>query len=214
MNEILANIAVVAATMGTIAFLVPQISKLIRTGDSSGVSTTWASLGLVTNVGWAAYLSSQGFWIAILAPIFTIVAYALTMWALVRTGRDPRQSYLLGAVWGVLLTATALVAGWTALGVVLGLSYGVMLTPSVWTAFRTADPSGISPGTWRIGIVEALLWGYYGWFHGDIGILTFSVVGLVGSVLMLTRYHSTRGQVDSTAQRRRHTTSGVSSSLR
>jgi uncharacterized protein with PQ loop repeat len=214
MNEILANIAVVAATMGTIAFLVPQISKLIRTGDSSGVSTTWASLGLVTNVGWAAYLSSQGFWIAILAPIFTIVAYALTMWALVRTGRDPRQSYLLGAVWGVLLTATALVAGWTALGVVLGLSYGVMLTPSVWTAFRTANPSGISPGTWRIGIVEALLWGYYGWFHADIGILTFSVVGLVGSMLMLTRYHSTRGRVDSTAQRRRHTTSGVSSSLR
>jgi len=51
MNEILANIAVVAATMGTIAFLVPQITKLIRTGDSSGVSTAWASLGLVTNVG-------------------------------------------------------------------------------------------------------------------------------------------------------------------
>ena len=203
MNEILANIAVVAATMGTIAFLVPQISKLIRTGDSSGVSTAWASLGLVTNVGWAAYLSSQGFWIAILAPIFTVVAYALTMWALVRTGRDPRQSYLLGAAWGVLLAATALVAGWTALGVVLGLSYGVMLAPSIWTAFRTANPSGISPGTWWIGIAEAFLWGYYGWFHADIGILTFSVVGVVGSVLMLVRYHSTRSEVEVATQLKR-----------
>ncbi|MEE8407566.1 MAG: PQ-loop domain-containing transporter [Acidimicrobiia bacterium] len=196
MNQLLANVAAVAATVGTIAFLIPQITKLIRTGDSSGVSTTWAALGLVANVGWAAYLSSQGFWIAILAPIFTVVAYALTMWALVRTGRDPRQSFLLGAAWSVLLAATALAAGWTALGVVLGLSYGVMLTPSIWTAFRTADPSGISPGTWWIGIAEALLWGYYGWFHTDIGILTFSAVGVVGSVLMLVRYHTTRSQVE------------------
>ena len=195
MNQTLANVAVVAATVGTIAFFVPQISKLIRTGDSAGVSTTWAALGLVTNVGWFAYMINQSLWVAILAPFVTIIAYALTMWALVRTGRDPRKSYLVAVVWGVLLMATALLAGWTTLGVVLGLSYGVMLTPSVWTAFRTADPSGISPGTWRIGIAEAFLWGYYGWFHADVGILTFSVVGLVGSVLILARYASTRGQV-------------------
>jgi len=68
--------------------------------------------------------------------------------------------------------------------------------PSIWTAFRTADPSGVSPGTWWIGIAEAFLWGYYGWFWADIGILTFSAVGVVGSVLMLARYHSTRSQVE------------------
>ncbi len=196
MNQTLVNVAAVAATVGTIAFLVPQISKLIRTGDSAGVSTTWAALGLVTNAGWFAYMINQSLWVAIPAPLITMVAYALTMWALVRTGRDPRSSYLLGVVWGVLLMATALLAGWTTLGVVLGLSYGVMLTPSVWTAFRTADPSGISPGTWSIGIAEAFLWSYYGWFHSDVGILTFSVVGLVGSLVMLARYHSTRGQVE------------------
>ena len=87
-------------------------------------------------------------------------------------------------------------AGWTTLGVVLGLSYGVMLTPSVWTAFRTADPSGISPGTWWIGIAEDFLWGYYLWIHSDVGMLAFSVVSLVGSLVMVARYHSTRGQVE------------------
>ena len=51
MDQALANVAVVATTVGTIAFLVPQISKLIRTEDSAGVSTTWAALGLVTNAG-------------------------------------------------------------------------------------------------------------------------------------------------------------------
>ncbi len=59
-----------------------------------------------------------------------------------------------GRAWAFYMTlmATALLAGWTTLGVVLGLSYGVMLT--------------------------------------------FSVVGLVGSLVMLARYHSTRGQVE------------------
>ena len=76
MNQTLANVAVVAATVGTIAFLVPQISKLIRTGDSAGVSTTWAALGLVTNVGWFAYMINQSLWVAILAPFVTIIAYA------------------------------------------------------------------------------------------------------------------------------------------
>jgi len=109
---------------------------------------------------------SQGVWIAILAPVFTVVAYALTMWALLRTGRDPRQSYLLGSAWGVLLTGTALVAGWTTLGVVLGLSYGVMLT--------------------------------------------FSAVGVVGSVLMLARYHSTQSEVDVVTELKR-SPSGVTS---
>lgn len=70
-----------------------------------------------------------------------------------------------------------------------------------------ANPLGVDPishgrplrnltGPWSIGIAEAFLWGYNGWFHSDVGILTFSVVGLVGSLVMLARYHSTRGQVE------------------
>ena len=65
MDQALANVAVVATTVGTIAFLVPQISKLIRTEDSAGVSTTWAALGLVTNAGWFAYMINQNLWVAI-----------------------------------------------------------------------------------------------------------------------------------------------------
>ncbi len=192
MSATLANIAVVAATLGTVTFLMPQIVKLLRTGDSSGVSTTWPALGFISNIGWFAYLISQELWLSIVAPLVTFIAYAVTLWALARTGRDLRASYWRGVAWAVLLVATTLAAGWTTLGVVLGLSYGVMLAPSVWTAFRTMDPSGISAGTWWIGIAEAVLWGYYGWYHGDSGILTFSVVGLVGSALMLVRFYATR----------------------
>ena len=195
MNETLATVAVVAATASTFTFLLPQIVKLIRTRDSAGVSTTWPALGFVTNVGWFAYMVNQQLWIAVFAPFVTFVSYLVTLWALSRTGRSLRDSAARGLVWTGLLVTTTIVAGWQTLGVVLGLSYGVMLAPSVWTAFRTADPSGISPGTWWIGVAEAVLWGYYGLFHIDAGIITFGIVGVVGAVLMLLRYYSTRGSV-------------------
>ena len=162
MTETLANIAIVAATLTTITFLGPQIVKLVRTGDSAGVSSTWPALGFVTNVGWFTYVISQQLWTATLAPFATFLSYAVIMWALGRTGRDLRSSFARGAVWTALLVGTTVVAGWTTLGVMLGLSYGVMLAPSIWIAYRTSNPSGISPGTWWIGSAEALLWGYFG----------------------------------------------------
>lgn len=195
MTETLANIAIVAATAGTITFLLPQIVKLVRTGDSAGVSSTWPALGFVTNVGWFTYVISQELWPAMLAPFVTFVSYAVTLWALARTGRELKGSMFRGGAWTLLLAGTAILGGWTALGIVLGLSYGVMLAPSVWTAFRTDDPSGISPGTWWIGVAEALLWGYYGLFHFDRGIITFGVVGTIGSTLILARYYSTRARL-------------------
>ena len=195
MTELSANIAVIAATIGTVTFLVPQIVKLIRTKDSTGVSTTWPALGFVTNVGWFVYVISQSLWAAMVAPFVTFLSYGVTLWALARTGRDLRASAVRGLGWAALLGTTAAVLGWAALGVVLGLSYGVMLAPSVWTAYRTEDPSGISPGTWWIGTVEAVLWGYYGVFHADAGIITFGIVGVLGSALMLIRYYTTRPSV-------------------
>ncbi len=194
MNQTLANIAVVLATISTVSFLLPQIIKLVRSGDSDGVSTTWPALGFVINVGWFIYLIAQELWASVFAPFATFVAYAVTMWAVGRTGRDLSTSYLRGAVAAALLTATAILGGWEILGVVLGLAYGVVLAPSIWTAYRTSIPSGISPLTWWIGLVEALLWGYYGWFHSDRGIITFMVVGVIGSGVMLLRYYTTRSR--------------------
>lgn len=199
MSEALANVAIVAATISTVTFLVPQIVKLVRTGDSAGVSATWPALGFVTNVGWFTYVINQELWAATLAPFVTLVSYAVTLWALARTGRDLRASTIRGVAWTAVLVGSVVFAGWTALGVVLGLSYGVMLAPSIWTAYRTVDPSGISPGTWWIGVAEAFLWGYYGMFHADRGIVTFGIVGLIGCSLMLFRYYSTRQLAEATA---------------
>ena len=78
--------------------------------------------------------------------------------------------------------------------VALGLAFGVMMFPSLWVAYRTPNPSGIAPGTWWVGIAEALLWGFYGWHHADAGVITFAITALVGSAAMLARYRATRNR--------------------
>jgi uncharacterized protein with PQ loop repeat len=192
MRELLANVAVIAATATTLTFLLPQIRKLVRTRDSSGVSTSWPALGLVSNVGWFIYFVHEALWASVLAPFGASIGYGVTLWALARTGLPLNRSVLRGIALGTVLIGITATAGWPTLGVALGLTFGVMMIPTLATAFATPDPSGISPGTWWIGVLEAALWGFYGWHHADAGILTFSAMAAIGSGLMLGRYYATR----------------------
>jgi uncharacterized protein with PQ loop repeat len=187
-REVLANIAVIAATIATLLFLVPQIVKLVRTQDSAGVSTTWPALGLAANTGWVVYFIGEALWVSVAAPVGAAAGYAVTLWVLGKSGRPLGAGLLRGITFSAVLVATAIVAGWAALGVALGLSFGIMMAPTLWTAYRTPRPTGISPGTWLLGVVEALLWGFYGWHHADAGVITFAVVAAAGSAAMLARY--------------------------
>ena len=196
MTETLANIAVIAATIGTVTFLVPQTVKLIRTRDTEGVSATWPALGFVVNLGWFVYMIAQQLWAATLAPFVTFLSYLVVLWALRRAGRSLWLGAWRAGGWGALLALVALIGGWDVLRVALGVSIGVQLTPSVWSAYRSPDPSGVSPATWWIGLAEALLWGYYGLFNRDAGIITFGIVASVAAVLMLARYYTTRSRID------------------
>ncbi len=187
-----ANIAIIAATLLAASALVPQVVKLLRTGTPDGVSATWAAFGVVTNVAWAVYLISQALWLTLPAVVMVVTGYWVTFDVLRRLGAGIGSSIPLGAGWAITLAAIGALGGWTVLGTVLGFSYGVQVAPGVWTAYRTYRPIGISPGTWWIVLVEGLLWGYYGWYHGDAPLMIFAVVAAVASIAMLARYGATR----------------------
>ncbi|MEX1044273.1 MAG: PQ-loop domain-containing transporter, partial [Acidimicrobiia bacterium] len=69
----LADVAVIAATVLAWWSLIPQIRKLIRTEDATGVSGTWPAIGLVSNAAWTAYLVSQALWAA--TPATTVMVF-------------------------------------------------------------------------------------------------------------------------------------------
>jgi uncharacterized protein with PQ loop repeat len=192
MRELVANASIVLATIATLTFVVPQVVKLVRTGDTSGVSATWPAVGFAANVGWTVYFIRQALWLSIPAAVGALSGYLVTMWAMSRAGVLHRSSVARGAVFAAALAATTVVGGWTALGVLLGLSFLAMMAPALWEAFAVPDPSGIAPGTWWLGVAEGLLWGIYGWHHADTGLLVFAGTAIAGSALMLGRYLTTR----------------------
>lgn len=190
MAAALAVVALVAATVLAAVSLIPQILKLVRTRDPSGVSATWPAIGLVTNAGWSAYLIQEGLWPASISTFLVIAFYAVVMWALRRAGSTLGQSVIRGVIWAAALIAVTLTAGWFVLGAVLGMSQFLQVAPAIYTAYRTAQPTGIAPATWWIAGVEGVLWGYYGWFHADIPIMIFATTYVTTAALMLSRYHT------------------------
>jgi hypothetical protein len=189
---LLASTAAIAGTVLAVLALVPQILKLYRTGLVDGVSPTWAAFGLVTNVAWTAYLAQEGLWLTVPATVLVTAAYAMTFTLLVRAGVEISTPVIAATVWGAALLVVAAAGGWSALGIVLGLSHAVQAAPSVWTAYRSPTPRGIAPGTWAIALAEGLLWGYYGWWYADVPLMLFAVVASAASVAMLARYGATR----------------------
>jgi uncharacterized protein with PQ loop repeat len=192
MRELVANVSIIAATIATLAFVIPQVVKLVRTGDTAGVSATWPTVGFAANVGWAVYFVHQELWMSIPAAVGALCGYLVTMWVLWRSGGLHTASLVRGAAFGALLTLATVLGGWTLLGVLLGCSFLAMMAPALLGAFAVPDPSGLAPGTWWLGVAEGALWGVYGWHHADTGLLVFATTAILGSIVMLWRYHSTR----------------------
>lgn len=184
-------VAVVASVVAAVS-LVPQIVKLVRTGDRAGVSPSWPALGAITNLAWTLYLGSQALWWAMPSTVLMTAFYGAVLYRLGRMGSPLRAPVVRGAAWAAILTAITAIAGWPVLGLVLGFSHLVQITPSVWTAYRTRVPSGIAAGTWWLAGFEGALWGYYGWWYSDVPIVLFAIVALAGSAVMLSRFYATR----------------------
>ena len=189
---LIADTAAVVASLLAIVTLLPQVTKLWRTRNAEGVSATWATVGAVSNGAWAAYLFSQALWIAVPSTAAMAFFYLVTAVLIGRAGRPMGTAVVLGTAWALLQVAAGLVGGWSGLGLVLGVSFGVQATPSLWTAFRTRAPRGISSGTWQLILIEGLLWTVYGAGHGDRAVVVFGILSSFASALMLGRYYTTR----------------------
>jgi uncharacterized protein with PQ loop repeat len=189
----LANLAVLLATVMAWWSLIPQIRKLLRTSDPAGVSGTFPAIGLVSNVGWTAYLLSQQLWAAAPATTVMVLFYAAVLRALRKAEAPIGWALIRGAVSMVILVIAYMWGSWAVLGLVLGWAYAPQLAPAVWAAYRTVAPTGISTGTWTLIGIEAGLWMVYGALLRDTPVMIFAAIGLVGALLILARVWWTIG---------------------
>jgi len=177
------------------AFAVPQfVPQLLRVlaGDDAGVSWSWATLTCINNAAWCVYFVAAHYWFG-LAPAGAAVTLAGSL-ALVLTGRGratPRGVVMVSA-WATALICASQAAGTPGLGALLAGSFVVQVAPSLWTAYTTPRPSGLSPGTWALTLGELTCWAVFGVYHSDIPLTIIGLTGTTASLLMLLRAWTVR----------------------
>ena len=186
MGDVLDFLPIAAAAFAIPQFL-PQLHKLRATGDTAGVSWSWAMLTSVNNAAWLAYFALSGYWTALVpSSSATLLAGTLAV-MLVRRGQARARPAVLIGGWVALLVAGCIVAGRAGLGTLLTAAFVLQVTPSLWTAYRTARPTGVARGTWLLILGELSCWTIFGVHTPDPRLIALGVTGVTASVLMLAR---------------------------
>jgi uncharacterized protein with PQ loop repeat len=190
MIDLLGYAPIAAAGFAVPQFL-PQIRKLLTTSDSAGVSPSWAVLTSVNNAAWIAYFTMSRYWTALIPSCSaTLLAGTLAVMLLRRQRPGPQPAAVITA-WAITLAAAGATAGRAGLGALLTAAFLLQVTPSVWTAYRTARPTGISSGTWLLILGELTCWLIFGLHTSDPRLITLGTSGIIVSALMLARIHRT-----------------------
>jgi uncharacterized protein with PQ loop repeat len=181
------NLVPIAATAFGIPQFLPQLVKVWRNGDTAGVSWSWAALSSVSNAAWFIYFWLSSFWTA-LAPASSAALLAGTLAVtLGRRGRATLRPMLAIIAWVALLAGGFAIGGRAAFGSLLAVSFVLQMIPSLWTAYRTTLPSGISAQTWSLIFAELLCWGIYGVHEADPRLIVLGGTGVTASLLILSR---------------------------
>jgi uncharacterized protein with PQ loop repeat len=182
----------IAAAAFAIPQFLPQLLKLRATGDTAGVSWSWATLTSVNNAAWFAYFTLASYWTALVpASSATLLAGALAI-MLARRAQARARPAALTSSWAALLITGCVVAGRTGLGTLLTAAFILQVTPSLWTAYRTANLTGVAAGTWLLILGELSCWTIFGVHQSDPRLITLGGTGVTASALMLARILRTR----------------------
>ncbi|MEU8222484.1 PQ-loop domain-containing transporter [Kribbella sp. NPDC048915] len=185
---------IAAAFFGVPQYL-PQILKLRATGDTTGVSWSWAALTSVNNAAWFVYFMLSGYWTAGLPSTAASVLAGTIAVMLIRRGTAWRRAAGLIAVWVGLLICVGVIGGRIGLGSLLATALIVQVTPSLWTAYRTKFPTGISQATWALVFGELCCWLVFGLCKADARLTVLGATGAVASVAMLARARQTSRRI-------------------
>jgi uncharacterized protein with PQ loop repeat len=213
MGDVLDYLPIAAAAFAIPQFL-PQLTKLRATDDTAGVSWSWATLTSVNNAAWLAYFAHSGYRTALVTSASaTLLAGTLAIMLVQRGQARARPAVLIGG-WVALLVAGFTVAGRAGLGTLLTAAFILQVTPSLWTAYRAAHPTGVARGTWVLILGELSCWTIFGVHKADPRLITLGVTGITASMLMLARIrhtsrHEPLGGADARLLRRRHAPGGA-----
>ncbi|MEN8707847.1 MAG: hypothetical protein ABF306_17070 [Nocardioides marinisabuli] len=163
--------------------LLPQLARLARTGDPTGLSLPALLAGLVNYTAWTYYLAgtdATGLLVGnVLAGLVWVVVTGLAVRGLAWT-----RACVVPGLWAVVLLAVVALAP-ALLGGLLGLGSLLVFVPQAVGVWRAPSLSGISPLSWWLLLAQGLVW------FGEslpgllVGGLVFGVVCVASSISVL-----------------------------
>ena len=195
MHAVFSLLPLMAAILAVPQFL-PQLARLRRTGETAGVSWSWAALTSINNAAWAGYFALSGFWTALVPAVSaTVLAGALAVMLARRRAGFPRRPAALALAWTALLITAASLFGRAGLGAALTVAFLLQVTPSVWTAYRAERTTGIATGTWLLIFGELLCWGVFGIYESDPRLIVLGATGVAAVLARVARPQAPRALV-------------------
>lgn len=182
LEQVVTALAVVLA----LTHPVPQVVRVLRTRSVAGVSgpTTW--IGFAVNVAWVTYGIARGLVpVAVLSGAY-VAGYVVVGVLLIRGGN--RRGVGTALVAGAVMAGLTVLGGWALLGTLLALVVLPQFLPQVVEAWTSDDLTGLSPGTYVVGVLDGVVWGGFGLVVADRPLVLYGVVmGTVATAVLAGR---------------------------
>jgi uncharacterized protein with PQ loop repeat len=175
-------------TILAVGYGVPQWLKVRRTGSVAGVSVPSISCALVSAVAWVLYgVWLQDIWV-VLTSGAAIPGLTAALVVLLRSHASRQGLWMTWAWVATILAAAAAVPVTEApITLVLGGSILWYVAPAMWTAWTSADVSGISRGAWILLLVESAVCTAYGVLADVPAYLVYAGIASIGAISVLVR---------------------------
>ncbi len=174
------------ATVVGCSFLVPQLVRLVRFRDPSGVSTTAAAMGVVQTGSWVVYGIGTGAWAVVVPSSLALPQYVGVVLLTATTATARWRALALASFAGSIVTAVTMVSAWwgpgpwAGLGAIVTLAVVWQYLPAVASAFGADGTFGLSVSTWLLIGTNGLVWAAYGAVARTWAISAYGLV-LIGA---------------------------------
>ncbi|WP_337061874.1 SemiSWEET family transporter [Kineococcus sp. G2] len=187
LDALVSSLGLLAAAVGIVTG-VPQLVRLLRSPDASGLSFSSSVLGVLGAGTWLTYglLLLDAAQIVANVPGLTCAA-ATAVLAARRLGVPLSRGLAAVAAWTPLVVAAHLAGGATLVGALATAVSLVRMVPQVRTAFGSGSLAGLAPGTYVLTQVSGALWTVYGAATGQPSVVVCSLVSALLAGVVLSR---------------------------
>jgi uncharacterized protein with PQ loop repeat len=191
MTSTIATLLSTLATAAGVALVVPQIIKTLRTKQASGVSLGGLIASFFSWYLWVPYTLSTGDLRGTIGLVVPGAVQGVAVLVAFKYKAD-RTGLLAPVVMVAVVASTLVFGGWGPYMAVLGTTTIWAYAPSIVSAARSKDISGISLGAWWMTVLYGVSWVGFGLISGAGGLVyTGSMnAGLALVVLLVVHYRT------------------------